>query len=216
MPPGNPGGWTADKSPCEGERDQRIDLSNAVVEVFGPPRTCLAVAGGVPAGTSNTQTTSTSFTPSGLFRHDGSAWKPLARAPGPQRTCLRVDGRGRESSSSKAMVVLMLNGTAQHDVADAFAAWLRDEAGPQPDPTQEDGQQPLDGRSGGDGGCIRHRPWKSTSWSNSGTTVGTVVSCRTPSLGVFRSNDRQGVCTISLKAPTDCVTPQSKLRELWR
>ena len=39
------------------------------------------------------------------------------------------------------MVVLMLNGTAQHDVADAFAAWLRAEAGPQPDPTQEDGQQ---------------------------------------------------------------------------
>ena len=38
----------------------------------------------------------------------------------------------------------MLNGTAQHDVADAFAAWLRAEAGPQPDPTQEDGQQPLD------------------------------------------------------------------------
>ncbi len=32
MPPGNPGGWTADKSPCEGERDQRIGLSNAVVE----------------------------------------------------------------------------------------------------------------------------------------------------------------------------------------
>jgi hypothetical protein len=36
------------------------------------------------------------------------------------------------------------NGTAQHDVADAFATWLRAEAGPQADRVQEDGQQPLD------------------------------------------------------------------------
>jgi len=36
------------------------------------------------------------------------------------------------------------NGTAQHDVADAFATWLRAEAAPQADRVQEDGQQPLD------------------------------------------------------------------------
>jgi DNA-binding transcriptional LysR family regulator len=36
------------------------------------------------------------------------------------------------------------NGTAQHDVADAFATWLRAEAGPQADRVQENGQQPLD------------------------------------------------------------------------
>jgi len=33
---------------------------------------------------------------------------------------------------------------------------------------------------------------------------------------MFRSNDRQGVCTISLNEPTDYVAPRSKLRELWR
>lgn len=37
------------------------------------------------------------------------------------------------------------NRTAQHDVADAFATWLRDEAGPPADPFAERGQQPLDG-----------------------------------------------------------------------